>query len=265
MTISHSTNGGGSHFRLVHVSDTHLSRTHGYFDVNWSAFRQAMAASPPDMLIHGGDISFNGPAAPLDLAHAAEEIAALGLPWRAIPGNHDIGEAPDFSRLNQHINRRAHPGVAAARRRPVVVLRCAALAADRPRHRADGVEPAGGGRAGRIPGARARDRAARCMRWCSSTCRRSSAIISRPQIPTSYIPITARDEISRHLRECGREGDRLRAQARLPQGPPPRHGHRLGAGHRHGRRQASARPPRQFSTTRLPRMDAAAGTARRTS
>ena len=104
MTISHSTNGGGSSFRLVHVSDTHLSRTHGYFDVNWSAFRQAMAALPPDMLIHGGDISFNGPAAPLDLAYAAEEIAALGLPWRAIPGNHDIGEAPDFSRLNQHIN-----------------------------------------------------------------------------------------------------------------------------------------------------------------
>jgi 3',5'-cyclic AMP phosphodiesterase CpdA len=104
MTISHSTNGGGSSFRLVHVSDTHLSRTHGYFDVNWSAFRQAMAASPPDMLIHGGDISFNGPAAPLDLAYAAEAIAALGLPWRAIPGNHDIGEAPDFCRLDQPIN-----------------------------------------------------------------------------------------------------------------------------------------------------------------
>jgi 3',5'-cyclic AMP phosphodiesterase CpdA len=96
---------GKSGFRLVHVSDTHLSRTHAYFGVNWSAFRQAMAASPPDMLIHGGDISFNGPVAPLDLAHAAGEIAALGLPWRAIPGNHDIGEAPNFSRLNQPINR----------------------------------------------------------------------------------------------------------------------------------------------------------------
>jgi 3',5'-cyclic AMP phosphodiesterase CpdA len=103
MTISRSANGRPG-FRLVHVSDTHLSRTHGYFDVNWSAFRQAMAASPPDMLIHGGDISFNGPAAPLDLAYAAEEIASLGLTWRAIPGNHDIGEAPEYSRLNQHIN-----------------------------------------------------------------------------------------------------------------------------------------------------------------
>jgi 3',5'-cyclic AMP phosphodiesterase CpdA len=104
MTISHSAN-GQSGVRLVHVSDSHLSRTHSYFDVNWSCFREAMAASPPDMLVHGGDISFNGPSAPLDLAYAADEIAALGLPWRAIPGNHDIGEAPDYSRLNQHINR----------------------------------------------------------------------------------------------------------------------------------------------------------------
>lgn len=103
MTISPSANGGGA-FRLVHVSDTHLSRTHGYFDVNWSAFCQAMQASPPDMLIHGGDISFNGPAAPQDLAHAAKAIAALGLPWRAIPGNHDIGEAPNYARLDQPIN-----------------------------------------------------------------------------------------------------------------------------------------------------------------
>jgi 3',5'-cyclic AMP phosphodiesterase CpdA len=104
MTISHSAN-GSSDFRLVHVSDTHLSATHRYFEVNWAAFRAAMAASPPDMLIHGGDIAFNGPDAPDDVAYAAGEIAALGLPWRAIPGNHDIGEAPDYARLKQPVNR----------------------------------------------------------------------------------------------------------------------------------------------------------------
>jgi 3',5'-cyclic AMP phosphodiesterase CpdA len=104
MTSSRSAN-GHSGFRLVHVSDTHLSATHGYFNVNWAAFRQAMAESPPDLLVHGGDISFNGPVAPDDLAYAVKEIAALGLPWRAIAGNHDVGEAPDFTRLNQPINR----------------------------------------------------------------------------------------------------------------------------------------------------------------
>jgi 3',5'-cyclic AMP phosphodiesterase CpdA len=51
--------------------------------------------------VHGGDLAFNGPVAPADLAHGAAAMRALGRPWRAIPGNHDIGEAPAFSRLNQ--------------------------------------------------------------------------------------------------------------------------------------------------------------------
>ena len=104
MTISRSTNGQG-HFRLVFVSDTHLSATHRYFEVNWACFRDAMRASPPDLLIHGGDLSFNGPLVPDDVPYAASEIAALGLPWRAIPGNHDIGEPPDYTRLQQPITR----------------------------------------------------------------------------------------------------------------------------------------------------------------
>ncbi|NKC32696.1 metallophosphoesterase family protein [Falsiroseomonas selenitidurans] len=90
--------------RLVHVSDTHLSDTHGYFAANWAAFRDAMAAAPPDLLVHGGDLSFNGPAAEGDLAFGAAELARLGVAWRAIAGNHDVGEAPDFSRLDQPVN-----------------------------------------------------------------------------------------------------------------------------------------------------------------
>lgn len=90
--------------RLVHVSDTHLSPTHGYFAQNWAAFRDAMREAPPDLLVHGGDISFNGPVAPGDLAYGAAELRGLGLPWQAIPGNHDTGEAPAFSRLNQPVN-----------------------------------------------------------------------------------------------------------------------------------------------------------------
>lgn len=89
--------------RIIHVTDTHLSPTHAYFAMNWAAFRADMAATPPDLLVHGGDLSFNGPAAEADLAFAAAEVAGLGLPWYAIPGNHDIGEAPAFSRLGQPV------------------------------------------------------------------------------------------------------------------------------------------------------------------
>ncbi len=88
---------------LVHVSDTHLSPTHGYFAANWAGFAAAMAAAPPDLLVHGGDVAFNGPVAEADLAHGAAALSALGCPWCAIPGNHDIGEAPGFSRLDQPV------------------------------------------------------------------------------------------------------------------------------------------------------------------
>ncbi len=89
--------------RLVHVSDTHLSATHGYFTMNWAGFAAEMAADPPDFLVHGGDIAFNAPIVEGDLAYGADCIRRLELPWRAIPGNHDIGESPPFSRLQQPI------------------------------------------------------------------------------------------------------------------------------------------------------------------
>lgn len=89
--------------RLVQVSDTHLSASHGYFAVNFAAFRAAMLADPPSLILHGGDLSFNGPAAEDDLRYGAACMAALGIPWLAVPGNHDIGEAPGHARLDQPV------------------------------------------------------------------------------------------------------------------------------------------------------------------
>ena len=89
--------------RIVHVSDTHLSPTHAYFAMNWAAFRDDMKAAPPDLLVHGGDLAFNAPVVEADLAYAANEIRNLGYDWRAIPGNHDTGEAPAYARLDQPV------------------------------------------------------------------------------------------------------------------------------------------------------------------
>ena len=77
--------------RLLHVSDTHLSPTHAYFADNGAVFRDLVRADPPDLLVHGGDISFNGPALEADLVYASAEIAGLGVDWLAIAGNHDVG------------------------------------------------------------------------------------------------------------------------------------------------------------------------------
>ncbi len=89
--------------RLIQVSDTHLSATHTYFAMNWAAFAADIAAKKPDVIVHTGDIAFNAPAAPADLAYGRAAMDALRTPWRAIAGNHDVGEAPAFSRLNQYI------------------------------------------------------------------------------------------------------------------------------------------------------------------
>jgi 3',5'-cyclic AMP phosphodiesterase CpdA len=89
---------------LVQVSDTHLSESHAWFTSNWPVFVDAMRADPPEVIITSGDLSFNGPSNPDDLAFAARCHAALPVAWRAIPGNHDTGEAPIAARLNQPVN-----------------------------------------------------------------------------------------------------------------------------------------------------------------
>ncbi|SMC70917.1 metallophosphoesterase [Rhizobium sp. RU36D] len=89
---------------IVQVSDTHLSRSHAWFTANWPVFVEEMRQLSPDFIINSGDISFNGPDRPDDLAFAVACHRELSSPWRAIAGNHDVGEAPVASRLNQPVN-----------------------------------------------------------------------------------------------------------------------------------------------------------------
>ena len=91
---------------IVQVSDTHLSRTHAYFHDNWTVFVDEMHRLRPDLVVHSGDVSFNGPDAPEDIAFAREEMGRLPCPFVAIPGNHDVGEPPSNTRLKQPIDER---------------------------------------------------------------------------------------------------------------------------------------------------------------
>lgn len=89
---------------IVQVSDTHLSETHAYFIDNFRIFEEEMARLKPDLIVHTGDISFNGPARPGDLGFAVSRLDRLPAPVRIIAGNHDVGEAPRYSRLDQPVN-----------------------------------------------------------------------------------------------------------------------------------------------------------------
>ncbi len=80
--------------RLAIVSDTHLSRRTPEAQANWEAVLDHLAADPPDLVIHGGDLTVDGANDQRDLSDARLQLDRLPAPWRAIPGNHDIGDNP---------------------------------------------------------------------------------------------------------------------------------------------------------------------------
>ena len=88
-----------STLHVVQVSDTHLSRDGTYFQGNWDAFIDCMREDPPDFVFVTGDLCLNGPKNPQDLEYAREQMDRLPVPWRAIPGNHDVGDVPPDVRL----------------------------------------------------------------------------------------------------------------------------------------------------------------------
>lgn len=87
--------------RIVQVSDSHLSPNAPYADENWNAVLDHLDRDPPALVIHTGDISLNGADGFEDLQHARRQLNRIGLPWLAIPGNHDIG---DFGDAPQPVN-----------------------------------------------------------------------------------------------------------------------------------------------------------------
>jgi alkaline phosphatase D len=84
----------GEEFRILQVSDTHLSRRHPQFLDNWRRFAAAVAAERPRLVVNTGDASLAGCRHPDDLDAAAALHDALPVPWRIVPGNHDVGDHP---------------------------------------------------------------------------------------------------------------------------------------------------------------------------
>ena len=81
-------------FRVVHISDTHLSRAKPWFLPNFEAMVGIVSARRPDLVVNTGDISFDGADHEDDLAFSRSCHAALPAPVRTIPGNHDVGDNP---------------------------------------------------------------------------------------------------------------------------------------------------------------------------
>jgi 3',5'-cyclic AMP phosphodiesterase CpdA len=81
-------------FRLTQISDTHLARRLPTLTGNFHRVSEYIDATRPDLVVNSGDLAFDGPASQDDLAFAKTLHAALPVPCRYLPGNHDIGDNP---------------------------------------------------------------------------------------------------------------------------------------------------------------------------
>jgi 3',5'-cyclic AMP phosphodiesterase CpdA len=83
-----------SEFRLTQISDTHLARRLPDLTSNFHRLSEQIDARRPDLVINSGDLAFDAPSSPDDLEFARSLHAALPVPCRCLPGNHDIGDNP---------------------------------------------------------------------------------------------------------------------------------------------------------------------------
>jgi 3',5'-cyclic-AMP phosphodiesterase len=84
-------------FRVVQISDTHLSRRRSWFVPNFRAMVGIISDLRPALVVNTGDISFDGADLEDDLAFARSCHAEFDVPLRSIPGNHDVGDNPSGS------------------------------------------------------------------------------------------------------------------------------------------------------------------------
>jgi 3',5'-cyclic AMP phosphodiesterase CpdA len=83
--------------RVVVIADSHLSERSPEAEANWDAVANHARAVGAHLVVHAGDLTLDGVEAPEELPFARRRLDELGLPWVAVPGNHDIGDNPGVS------------------------------------------------------------------------------------------------------------------------------------------------------------------------
>jgi 3',5'-cyclic AMP phosphodiesterase CpdA len=85
-----------SSFRILQISDTHLSRRRPFFQHNWEVLVELLNAEAPDLIVCTGDMTLDGAAVVDGLAFAVRQFQRVTPPVLFVPGNHDIGNSlPD--------------------------------------------------------------------------------------------------------------------------------------------------------------------------
>ncbi len=92
-----------SPFRLIQISDTHLSDRQGFFVANYLAAAASINSLRPDLVVHTGDLTVNGVERVPDLDFALAANRVFSAPVLSLPGNHDVGEEPGFAMMAQPV------------------------------------------------------------------------------------------------------------------------------------------------------------------
>lgn len=82
---------------ILHVTDTHLGATGGperelQGELAWERLLAHVASQQPDLVVVTGDLVVDDPDDEADQARAHELLARLPVPYRVVPGNHDVGD-----------------------------------------------------------------------------------------------------------------------------------------------------------------------------
>nr|WSY48842.1 metallophosphoesterase [Streptomyces sp. NBC_00886] len=81
---------------IVQVSDTHLSPQVSRTQQAWGDIVRYCDRTRPGLVVHTGDVVYDDPDVEDDHEFAAAQLRRLTVPYRVVPGNHDIGDtAPD--------------------------------------------------------------------------------------------------------------------------------------------------------------------------
>lgn len=90
-------------WRILQVSDTHLSRSRAYGKHNWDRIVEHVGRSNYDLVVHTGDIVLDSPDDADDRTFGREQLNRLPAPWLAIPGNHDVGDPSPDAWMGEHV------------------------------------------------------------------------------------------------------------------------------------------------------------------
>ncbi|MBR0665135.1 metallophosphoesterase [Roseomonas hellenica] len=80
--------------RILQITDTHLGQGDTQGAANWAIMAALIRRLSPDLVVHTGDLMLSDPGSVSDRATGHAALAALGLPFRVTPGNHDVGDTP---------------------------------------------------------------------------------------------------------------------------------------------------------------------------